>query len=125
MKDQEKSVFPILLTPLDPMFFDQFCFNKHKIKVHYLKKMNAKSSQQLLGIIYNRTDSKIQARINAHFFHYHPENVDLTAEFKELKLNSGWAQSGKFHANIQKEVEQYLSSKEKIDPLAICFGVRI
>ena len=76
MKSQGRNFFPILLTHLDPMFFNHFCFNKHNIKVHYLKEMNAKASQQLLKIIYQRTDTRIQANIDAHFFKSHQAEVD-------------------------------------------------
>lgn len=125
MKSQGRNFFPILLTHLDPMFFNHFCFNKHNIKVHYLKEMNAKASQQLLKIIYERTDPRVQANLDAHFFHYHPDNVDLTAEFTAMNLNVAWAQSERFHAKIQREVRRYLYSADRFDPLAICFGVRI
>ena len=42
MKRQKRRIFPILLTHLDPLFFNHFCFNDTKIKVNYLKEVNIK-----------------------------------------------------------------------------------
>lgn len=60
MKKQKRRIFPILLTHLDPLFFNHFCFNDTKIKVSYLKEPNIKSNKELLKIIYNREKSKYQ-----------------------------------------------------------------
>jgi hypothetical protein len=126
MKQQSRNFFPILLTHLDPMFFNHFAFNKHNLKVHFLKEMNAKTNRKLLNIIYNRENEKIKDSVDAYFFHYYPDNIDLTLEFRELNLNTDWAESDKFHKKIQREVRRYLySPDEKYDPLAICFGVRV
>ena len=52
MKRQKRRIFPILLTHLDPLFFNHFCFNDTKIKVNYLKEINIKSNQKILKIIF-------------------------------------------------------------------------
>lgn len=127
MKRQKRRIFPILLTHLDPLFFNHFCFNDTKIKVSYLKEVNIKSNQNILKLIYKREDPSIQNSVDAYFFHFHPTNVeiDLTTEFKSLKLNSDWAKPEKFFQKINREVRRYLYEDETFDPLAICFGVRI
>lgn len=127
MKKQKRRIFPILLTHLDPLFFNHFCFNDTKIKVNYLKEANIKSNQNILKIIYNRTHPSIQNMVDAYYFHYHPtiNTVDLTNEFKALKLNVDWAKPEKFFQKIFREVRRYLLETDAFDPLAICFGVRI
>ncbi|WP_305816893.1 hypothetical protein [Photobacterium leiognathi] len=37
-KSQDRFIYPVLLTHLDPQYFNHFCFNKHKMQVHYLAK---------------------------------------------------------------------------------------
>jgi hypothetical protein len=127
MKKQKRRIFPILLTHLDPLFFNHFCFNDTKIKVNYLKEVNIKSNQNILKIIYKREDPSIQNMVDAYYFHYHPTitTVDLTTEFKALKLNVDWAKPEKFFKTINREVRRYLLENDTFDPLAICFGVRI
>lgn len=127
MKRQKRRIFPILLTHLDPLFFNHFCFNDTKIKVNYLKEINIKSNQQILKLIYKRVDPTIQANVDAYYFHFHPtiHPIDLTPEFRSLNLNLDWAKPEKFIIKILREVRRYLLEDETFDPLAICFGVRI
>lgn len=127
MKRQKKRIFPILLTHLDPLFFNHFCFNNTKIKVSYLKDIKSKSNPQLLKLIYKREDKIIQNNVDAYFFHFHPNTIaiDLTTEFDALKLNTDWAKPELFLKKIFRETRRYLFEDEAFDPLAICFGVRI
>lgn len=127
MKSQKRRIFPILLTHLDPLFFNHFCFNDNKIKVCYIKDIKVKSNQKILNIIYNRENEIIKNVVDANYFHFHPnsETVDLTKEFKDLNLNSDWGTPPKFFKMVFREVRRYLLENDTFDPLAICFGVRI
>lgn len=126
MKGQKRRIFPILFTHLDPLFFNHFCFNDNKIKVCYIKDIKVKSNQNILNIIYNRADETIKDTVDAHYFHFHPDSgeIDITEEFKALKLNPDWGTPEKFFKKIFREVRRYLFDDETFDPLAICFGVR-
>lgn len=127
MKRQKRRIFPVLLTHLDPLFFNHFCFNDSKINVNYIKEIKVKSNQRILRIIYNRTDTSIQDNLDAYFFHYHPNTaaIDLTTEFTALKLNLDWAKPDDFFKKINREVRRYLYEDDTFDPIAICFGVRV
>lgn len=127
MKRKKRRIFPILLTHLDPLFFNHFCFNETKINVNYLKEINIKSNRSILHLIYKREDPSIKTSVDAYFFHFHPltQDIDLTEEFKNLKLNVDWSTPVKFHRKIFREVRRYLYEDSAFDPLAICFGVRI
>lgn len=127
MKRSKRRIYPILLTHLDPLFFNHFCFNDSKIKVNYLKEINIKSNQNILKLIYKREDPSIQSEVDAYFFHFHPTitGVDLSTQFKALKLNVDWGKPEKFFQKIEREVRRYLLEDDTFDPLAICFGVRI
>lgn len=65
MKRDKKRIFPILLTHLDPLFFNHFCFNNSKIKVSYIKDINIKSNQEILKLIYKRAEESIQDKVDA------------------------------------------------------------
>ena len=126
MKRKKRRIFPILLTHLDPLFFNHFCFNDSKIQVSYLKEINIKTNQNLLKLIYKREDESIKDGVDAYFFHFHPKNntINLTTEFEELGLNPDWGTPLKFFKKIFREVRRYIYEDDKIDPIAICLGVR-
>lgn len=125
MKKMGKNFFPILLTHLDPIHFNHFCFNKHKIKVHYLKNVPHQSNIHLMKLIRLREDASIKNHVDVNYFHYHSNNIDITNEFNALGLNQAWGQSLNFHNFIGDEMTKYLARQNDYDPLAICFGVRI
>lgn len=127
MKRNKRRIFPILLMHLDPLFFNHFCFNDSKIKVSYIKDINIKSNQEILKLIYKRAEASIQEKVDSHYFHFHPEvsNIDLTNEFKILKLNIVWAKPGMFLKKTLREVRRFLYEDAIFDPLSICFGIRI
>lgn len=127
MKSQKRRIFPILLTHLDPLFFNHFCFNDNKIKVHYIKDIKVKSNQNILRLIYNRENPSIQVIVDAHYFHYHPSShtIDLRKEFKLLGLIEDWGTTQMFFKKVSREVRRYLLEEDTFDPLAICFGVRV
>jgi hypothetical protein len=125
MKAQEKNFFPILMTHLDPLFFNHFCFNRHKIKVVYLKDVPYHSNPNLVKLIKKREDATIQLNVDKHHFHFEPTSVNISAEFTALGLPASWGESIRFHQFIEAEVQKYLNDQTDYDPLAICFGVRV
>lgn len=125
MKEINKNFFPILMTHLDPFYFNHFCFNRHKIKVVYLKDMPYNSNPNIAKLIRNREDSTIQTNVDTYFFHFHPANIDISNDFSNLGLPPNWGISTRFHQVIKDEVTKYLNNQTDYDPLAICFGVRV
>lgn len=125
MKSQGKNFFPILMTHLDPFFFNHFCFNRHKIKVVYLKDIPFNSNPNLVNLIKKRDELKIKQHVDKHYFHFEPTTVNISKEFKDLGLPPSWGDSNRFHQNIESEVKKYLNDQTDYDPLAICFGVRV
>lgn len=124
MKDVDKNFFPILMTHLDPFYFNHFCFNRHKIKVVYLKDMPFSSNPNIAKLIRNREDSRIQTNVDTYFFHFHPTEIDISTDFTNLGLPPNWGVSTRFHQVIRGEITKYLNDQTDYDPLAICFGVR-
>lgn len=125
MKKKGKNFFPILMTHLDPLYFNHFCFNRHKIKVVYLKDVPYHSNLNLVKLIKKREDTTIQTNVDKYHFHYEPTSINLTTEFTALGLPATWGDSTKFHQFVENEVVKYLNNQTDYDPLAICFGVRI
>lgn len=123
-KDKNINLFPILLTHLDPNFFNHFCFNKNKLQIHYLKEHNVKNTQNLHKLIYQREESSIKNNVDTYFFHFHPDDtINIENDFDGLGLPKEWGKVKKFHRKIFGEVKEYLDDKP-YDPLAICFALR-
>lgn len=125
---QDKKIFPIILTHLDPSFFNHFCFSKKKLQLCYLKENNTKTNKELINLIDKREEKEIKEELDLYFFHYNPncDGVDLEHKFKVFKLNTDWATPKKFHKKISREVRAYLYDDEKgYDPIAVCLGVRL
>lgn len=125
LKAKGKNFFPILMTHLDPLFFNHFCFNRHKLKVVYLKDVPYLSNPNILALIRKREDPTIQAVADKHHFHFYPTTADISTEFGALGLPQTWGKSEKFHNMINSEVVKYLNNQTDFDPLAICFAVRV
>jgi len=125
MKRAGKNFFPILMTHLDPMYFNHLCFSKHKLKVVYLKNVASHPNPHILKLIKKREDPTIQALADKHHFHFYPTDIDISAQFTALGLPTSWGESNKFHLIIDAEVKKYLNDQTDFCPLAICFGVRV
>jgi hypothetical protein len=125
MKLIGKNFFPILMTHLDPLFFNHFCFNRHKIKVVYLKNVPYHSNPNLINLIRKREDLSIKNEVDKYFFHFEPNSIDISTAFENLSLPSTWGHSNRFHRFISDEITKYLNDQTDYDPLAICFGVRV
>jgi hypothetical protein len=122
----DKNLFPIIMTHLDPKFFNHFCFNDKKMQVCYLQKVNTKTSKEILKIVYKREEPNIQNELDKHYFHYHTgKSSDLSTEFTGHNLNKDWGNCVSFHIKISRELRRYLFEKTPYDPIAVCIALRI
>lgn len=122
----EKNLFPIIMTHLDPKFFNHFCFNDKKMQVCYLQKVNTKTSKEILKIIHKREEPDIKAELDKHYFHYHTDkSSNLSSEFKNHQLNMDWSTCIAFHKKVSRELRRYLFENTPYDPLAVCIALRI
>lgn len=125
MKAKGRNFFPVLMTHLDPMFFNHFCFNRHKIKVVYLKEVPYNSNPNVVKLIQKREDQTIQSSVDKHHFHFEPTSINISAAFTALGLPPSWGDSVRFHHFVDAERQKYLNDQPDYDPLAICFAVRV
>lgn len=123
-KSQRRNLFPILLTHLDPQYFNHFCFNKHKMQIHYLAISPHKVTSKFLDIVKNRKDQQIESDLSKYFFHYHPNDKDLENDFVRLNMPKAWGKSLSFHAQVALELDKYVKGNS-YDPIAVLFAVRI
>ncbi|WP_418185471.1 hypothetical protein ACNSOS_00235 [Aliarcobacter vitoriensis] len=123
-KVQDRYLYPILLTHLDPVHFQHFSFNKHKLQIRYLASNTSRISSVFLNIVKHRKHPSIQEIVSKHHFHFHPDEVNLENEFQTLALKKSWGKSHSFYTMVKNEVGKYLSSHD-YDSIAVLLGVRI
>ncbi len=121
-KNSEKELFPIMLTHLDPLCFNHFCFSRHKMQIKYLNKSDKNKSKKFKELVKNRDNELLKNDLDTFFFHFHIENKDLSDSFKKVKID--FSSSEKFRLNAYNEVEKYLGDKE-YDSIGVLFGLRI
>jgi len=125
-KQQDRYIYPILLTHLDPLYFNHFSFNKHKLQIKYIANNSTRTQSVFLNIVKKRNDVNIKDDVSKHHFHYHPDDIDLQDKFQALTLRRVWGKSHDFYQEVFTEVEKYLQNPpEEYDCIAISFGVRI
>lgn len=127
-KNRNQTIYPIVLTHLDPGVFFDFCFNRFKIKIHYLQSKKSNKGKDSLRLIEAREkNNDIKETLEKHWFHYHPDDHEIEITKWSDKIRREWKQAHKFHSYTAKQLEIYLknSNNEEYDPLAICFAVRI
>lgn len=124
-KAEDRKFYPLIMTHLNPFYFNHFCFNKHKIKTHYLDQRTSSVNSQFVKFIRNRGNDAIRESVDLYHFHYHPDQINIRNEFKAIGLKETWGESPKFHKFINDETLKYVKNKTDFDPLAVCLGVRI
>lgn len=123
-KADNRNIFPILLTHLDPAYFRHFCFNKHKLQIRYLAKNTTIASSPASSLVKKRNDPLIEAKLSKHYFHHHPQDENLENEFQTLGLKKAWGKSHSFYKYINDEVSKYLRD-EAFDAIAVLLAIRI
>lgn len=123
-KTRGQQIYPIILTHLDPGVFFHFCFNRHTLHVHYLKKRSSGKSENTLKLIRARDENGgLKDLLEKYWFHYHPEPEEADLDDWPSNLPEDWHQPKAFNAYVMDELERYLAGKN-YDPLAVCFAIR-
>jgi len=120
--DEDKRLYPIILTHLNPNYFKNYAFSKQK--VYYLDKSTIRVNSNLERLLRNREQPTIKDEVSKHLFHYEPSLINKRAEFRALRLPETWGESNNFHNFLLTEVENYLNDRP-FCPFAVCGGLRV
>lgn len=125
-KKQNKEIYPIILTHLDPQYFKNYIFNKQQIC--YLGKDSSVVNEHFIKILRTRNnkaiDTALKDDISKYLLHYHNDFIDKRDEFKQLGLKELWGEGDKFRKYIEEEKDKYLEDGD-YDPFAVCCAVRV
>lgn len=121
MKADQRQLFPIIFTHLNPVYFRTFVFKK--MNVRYLEKVTV-VSRVVEKLIVLRDDTSIEAAVSKAYLHYDPTPVSLTAQFAALKLDPSIADSSLFAQHVHNQLSRYKAG-QTYDPIAVCCAVRL
>lgn len=120
-KAQGRQLFALIMTHLDPGYFETFVFSKQHIE--YLQRAPV-VTRAVEKIIVKRGHASIKTEISRAYLHHDPTPATLAAEFAALGLDAKLDDSTKFSAHVVGELQKYKSGAP-CDPLAVCCAVRL
>lgn len=123
VREKHRSVYPLILTHLNPYYFKNFAFATQKI--YFLKKSKPTINKDFRALIGKRKDPTIEKDVSRHFLHYDPLPVDIKNQLAALGLREEWGNSVAFHAHTEREWDKYLNELDNYDPFAVCCYVRV
>jgi hypothetical protein len=122
-KKQGRTIYPIILTHLNPSFFKNYVFQNQK--VIYLRGQDINDSIDAMKKLISLRDddgcnNALKDNISKYLVHYHIANYDFKHELESFNnVRSSWGKAGKFQEYIKSEYQNYINDKN-YDPLAIC-----
>jgi hypothetical protein len=123
VREKQRSVYPLILTHLNPYYFKNFAFADQKI--YFLKKFKPAINKDFRALIAKRKDSSIKDDVSRHYLHYDPVPVEIKAQFAALGLREAWGDSVAFQTHTEAEWDKYVNQSDNYDPFAVCCYVRV
>lgn len=120
--DQQRKIYPIILTHLNPYYFKNFTFSKQK--VFFVDKRNPKINQHLKKILVNRENETIRDCVSKYHLHFHPLPKNIRVAFEALGLKPTWGESQVFTQYVNEEFQKYIDEENVYDPFAVCCALR-
>ncbi|MEH6947580.1 hypothetical protein V7068_11025 [Bacillus sp. JJ634] len=125
-RDMGKVLFPIILTHLDPILFNNYYFNKTKI--HYLKSYSYTEDNTMVDLLKIRSNKSrypaLAENLEKYYLHFHPGGFQFADGDKPLINDSNYHDSSLFYEMIHYEIDTFLND-QKYDPLKIICAIRV
>lgn len=123
IREKQRSVYPLILTHLNPYYFKNFAFADQKI--YFLKKSKPAINKDFRALIAKRKNPSIEKDVSRYYLHYDPVPIQVEAQFKALGLREAWGDSTAFQAHTEAEWGKYVNESDNYDPFAVCCYVRV
>ena len=133
---EERNLFLIILTHLDPYYFKSYVLNDRILNIQYLKKVTPVPSENMIAFIKFRGnlnkskefENDLNNKLSKYFFHYHPNTEDINLQNNisdKINLKFTWFKGNNLKYYLAEELNKYLFEKDSYDPCAVCLGIRI
>ena len=120
--EEGKTIYPLILTHLNPRYFKNFAFSKQK--VYYLDQSTIQVDQHLIKLLRKREDQSIKDDVDKYLLHYDPGTINKRAEFRALSLPERWGEQRNFITEMNNQITNYLGN-QTYDPFAVCAALRV
>lgn len=122
------TLFPIILTHLNPQYFKNFVFTKQKVS--FLNRQLTQVDQTTKRIVdfrneNERTNKNLYNDMSKYFFHYYPNEYDFSSVFATNSFISIVTKTSEFITHVNSELAKYKSGVNAYDPLSVCCAIRI
>jgi len=122
-KVENRRLYPLILTHLNPYYFKNFTFSNQKI--YFLDKKDIQPDPAMVKLIRKRDELNIKNDVSKFLLHYNPGEIRKRNEFQSLGLKETWGEGNNFYNFINIEVGKYIAGGTEFDPLAVCCAVRV
>lgn len=128
MKHKGKNIFPIILTHLNPDFYNQYFFKD--LKVYYLVPLpHPEKSNLMMSLVSKRAELERDKKddvISRFMLHFHKDYTqDMSDVLNHDQKNANWDNIHKFKEYCLKNMNAYLDDKgDRFCPLAVCVALR-
>lgn len=131
-KERNKKLYVILMTHLDPMVFNSYCFKNHKKHVYFLSKSTRRPTEKIIENLLIKRDKKdncfdenTKDNISKYYLHFNPTNIDFSQDFAGHNLEKIETKQ-KFLDYIKCHFDLYSNANRdtEYDPLAVCCYIR-
>jgi len=117
-----RSIYPLILTHLNPKYFSHYSFSK--MKDFTLDQRVSTVSVSMARLIELRTDPSVYTDVSMFLLHYHTGQINCRPAFEALGLRPTWGEGNNFVVYINRSLNDYLNDRAGYDPFAICCAVR-
>lgn len=127
-KSSGKEIFPIILTHLDPMYFNTYSFSV-KNCVYLNKQTFTSNKYKINNLLKDRkrnkqTDPELYNRVSSNYLHYNINNICETQYLSHLDVDNCIHAPIDFRSKAFEELQNYVEGKE-YDLALVCCGLRL
>lgn len=123
-----KELFPIILTHLDPMFFNTYCFSTKNV-VYLDKDRQTTNKYKINNMLKDRDNCRKNNKSNydlvsSNYLHYSTDNTDSSMYLQSIGVEEPLLQPSGFRQSARDEFYNYRNNRT-YDLALVCCGLRL
>ena len=119
------TLYPIIMTHLSPVFFNNYTFSPKRMNIVYLHKDYIQPNANVKRLLAKREEETIKDDVSKFLLHYNEGEINQREQFKQLRLAETWGEGTTFLEHLVNEMNKYLRKDVDYDPYSVCIALRI
>lgn len=119
------TLYPIIMTHLSPVFFNNYTFSPKRMNIVYLQKDYIQPNANVKRLLAKREEETIKDDVSKFLLHYNEGEINQREQFKQLRLAETWGEGTTFLEHLVNEMNKYLRKDVDYDPYSVCIALRI